>query len=203
MKKLTALFLTMILVICLAACGGAGGNNPDPTPGGNNNPPATKDGLITDGSKLGVVQNVPGKDSSAIESMFITTGSGQHDYIKDPSEAEFERENLNSEYELNEWIDLYMKSDSSLAVSVYFVRNDKDADYSEIKVVELEAICSEKDYPMIVDSVPDIDNYGFIGSVCVHPEATDADLFNAFFVVNGKVDCMVQLSMVPEHSVGE
>lgn len=82
-------------------------------------------------------------------------------------------------------------------MNVYFVRNDISADYDNISIQEIEDICNKHDYPIMLDVVPDSEDYGYIGSTYVNPDSSEPDLFNVFFTSNGKVCYMVQMNLVP------
>lgn len=158
--------------------------------------------VVFDGSKLGVLQPVAKQDKFVIDGLYLTSGSGQHKYTNIDDVEAFGVDNLNSEYELNEWIDFYVDTKYDSSMSVYIVRNDSDTDYSKLLESELASICEEKGYPSMLKVTPYAENRGYIGQTYVHPESSEPDLFNAFFVADGVVCYMVQLNIVAE-SVAE
>lgn len=156
--------------------------------------------IITDGSKLGVLQTVAEQQEFVIKGLYLTTGSGQHKYTHVDDIDTFGTDSLNSEYELNEWIEFYIDTEFKSPMNIYFVRNDNEADYSKITEGELKKICSDKDYPVLADVVTDADNHGYVGQAYVNPANSEPDLFNVFFVANGKVCYMVQLDLIAQTS---
>lgn len=153
---------------------------------------------VFDGSKLGVLQPVAKQDKFVIDGLYLTSESGQHEYAHIDDVEALGVDNLNSEYELNEWIDFYIDAELDSSMSVYLVRNDSETDYSKLSESELAGICEEKGYPSLVRVTPDAENRGYIGQVYVHPESSEPALFNAFFVSDGVVCYMVQLNIIAE-----
>lgn len=177
---------------------GCGGKNDKPV--GTGNPQPTDKSVVTDGSKLGVLQPVAEQQDFVIKGLYISSESGQHKYAHVDDVDTFGIDSLNSEFELNEWIGFYVDTDYKSPMNIYIVRNDSEADYSKITVQELAGICSDKEYPILADAIPDEENHGFVGQAYVHPESSQPDLFNAFFTAGGKVCYMVQLNLIAEYS---
>lgn len=215
MKKLLPLLLALILVLSMTACGGKAdadksaetqkdaqsGQSQPQTADSNTGEAAGSDRkVITDGSKLGVLQTVADQQTFVIKGLYITSGSGQHDYAHVDDVDAFGTDALNREFELNEWIVFYLDADLTSAVSIYLVRNDASTDYAKITVPELESICSAHEYPVLADAVPDAENRGYAGELYVNPDSSQPDLFNAFFAANGQVCYMVQLELIPQDS---
>lgn len=218
MKKITAFLLVFMMALALVACGGKGGNDPEPgkepvtkeqeTTGKDTSEEKTtgdtqpsKKTVINDGSKLGELQPIAQQQDFVIKGLYISSESGQHEYPHVDDVETFETTGLNSEFELNEWIGFYVDTERKTPLNIYIVRNDMEADYAKITGAELRGICVEKEYPRLLEAVPDEENKGYLGEAYAHPELTEPDLYNVFFVADGKVCYMVQLNIVPENTV--
>lgn len=156
--------------------------------------------IVNDGSKVGVLQEIPGQNVLKIKGLIVNTGSGHHDYesIATLYENGYKTAGLNSEYYLSEWIEIYADTDDK-GFAIYAAKNDPDKDYSEITVAELEKNLEGNDLPYCeVEEGADKENYGFLASFYIHPDYNDPGLYNVFFTKGGKVAYMVQLTLVPE-----
>ncbi len=215
MKKIAALLIVGIMSLSLVACGGVDKpSNAEKEQGSNNeqlitqstdnsdtsNQQSSDKLVINDGSKLGVLQPVAEQQDFVINGLYISTESRQHDYMHVDEVDTFGIDGLNSEFELNEWIGFYLDTEYKSPMNIYFVRNDAEADYAKITIQELESICSDKEYPVLSDVLPDGENRGFAGQTYVNPESSQPDLFNVFFTANGKVCYMVQVNLIAERT---
>lgn len=197
MKKIIGIFLAVVLCISMTACGSE--PSEESTVGQESSPavvattpPAT--GLITDGSRLGALQKVSNQGNFLIKGVLVTSESGEHDYppINELAQNGFNQVNTCTEFSLNEEIGLYLDTDFTEShLDVFAVKNDETADYSDISPEELKGICTEKGYPMLLNVVPAMENYGCLGTVCVTGEP---GLYNVFFVAEGTC-YMMQLSL--------
>ena len=156
--------------------------------------------IINDGSKVGVLQEFPGQDVLKIKGLIVNTGSGHHEYdsIETLYSKGYKTSGLNSEYYMNEWIEIYADTNDK-GFAIYAAKNDPDKDYSEITVAELQKNLGGNDLPYCeVEEGADKENYGFIASFYIHPDYNEPGLYNVFFTKGGKVAYMVQLTLIPE-----
>ena len=213
MKKTIFAIMVFITATVLCSCGG---NKPtaeniiateaqpaqtEPSASLSGSSERISSAVVNDGSKVGVLQEIPEQGVMKINGMIVNTGSGIHDYesIETLYAKGYRTEGLNSEYELNEWIELYADTDEK-GFAVYVTKNDPEKDYSGITVAELEKNIGETELPHweIGDEGADKDNYGFIGSFYIHPEGNDPGLYNVFFTKGDKAAYMLQLMLIPE-----
>lgn len=154
-------------------------------------------GILTDGSRLGILQKIEDEAGESVKGVILTTGSGQHDYpaAEILSREGYKTSELCYEYELNEWIDFYAQTvPSDLQMNIYILKNEENVDYGELTAAQIEDRCFSKG--RICWAVrPDPENYGYLDSVCIKPDEAVAGLYNVFFSAPG-VRYMVQLSLI-------
>ena len=218
MKKVLLAGMAFLLAAALCSCGG--GKSPETTTAAANTTAATAKpvqtektdappsgssesgsrAIVSDGSRVGVLQEIPGQNVMKINGLILTTGSGHHDYssIEELYPKGYKTEGLNSEYYLNEWISLYGGTDDT-NFQVYIAPSDPDKDYSTVTAAEIDNHDEKYDLPSldIGDDGIDKENNGHIGDFYINPDRNDAGLYNVFFVKSGKVAYMLQITLVP------
>lgn len=216
MKRLTAILITALLLLGLAACGkqpqSNGGNDAGkettaaPAPSGQNGESsggeagAPQSSLVTDGSKCGVLQTVQPQDKIRLKGLIIASGSGHHAYpnVEEQARDGFRTEGLCSEFYLNEWFEFYGELEGSDSVDVIIVANDPKADYASMKPADLAAAEEKMLYNVYNDAAfPDAEDYGHMFNAYVNGEM-EPGLYNVFFCFDGRICYLVQLKLEPE-----
>ncbi|MCR5611749.1 MAG: hypothetical protein K6F68_08000 [Clostridiales bacterium] len=206
MKRFLILLLAALTAVSAAAC--VKPNKPDPIatmpPETTGAPAVTAEpgdafAFVTDGSKVGVLQNAGDPAFLRINGLIITTGSGHHEYpaIEELAEAGYKTEGLYAEYYLSEWFDVYADIEGDGAIGVYVLPNDPNADYSKMKDADLLAVHESLDYPVYHD-VPhcDAEDHGLLFEAYVHEE-NGPGLYNIIFTDGENIIYMVQLRILP------
>ena len=220
MKKLLALTLAAILALSLAACGKSNTDGSDETAAQTTAAEATAaqteaaateaapadettanaSSLITDGSKLGVLQTVTEQNDLVIKGLIITTGSGHHEYpsLEELVAKGYQTEGLNSEYFVSEWVEVYGDVEGDKPLQMIVLPNDPAVDYTKLKTADLLTAVENLPTPIFAEEVtPDAENNGRLGSFYVHQDYYQAGLYNVFFASGDNICSMVQLNVVP------
>lgn len=212
MKRTTAVFAAMLLAVSCTGCGGSSTGNQtdtpsaqssasaDSSPAANTNSSAQASGVITDGSKCGVLQKCAEQDALTIKGLILTTGSGHHNYpsIADLIGKGYQTEGLYSEYYLNEWIEVYADCDQEVSLYVVKDKPERERDYAAMTETDLIKISGESHYPNIATGLtPNADENGNLTSFYVHPELGEG-LYNMCFVSGDKICYLVQIRLTPE-----
>ena len=217
MNRILALFLALALLVGLAACGrqtqssdGPAQQTPAATRGDLSETGSAPDasaseetaapqGLVTDGSRIGVLQTVQEQSAIRLKGLILTTGSGFHDYpgVEALAEEGFKTEGLCCEYCLDEWFEVYGELEGSDHVDVYVVANDPDADYAAYTPADLAAAEEQMLCSVYADQAfQNAQDYGHMFNACVGSELGPG-LYNVFFTFDRTVCYMVQLKLVP------
>ncbi len=213
MKKSLALTLALILMLALAACGSEprSGSSDETAPAQTEATAAQTEaapagettanaaGLITDGSRIGVLQPVTEQNDLVVNGLILTSGSGHHVYpsVEELYAKGYQTEGLSSEYYLSEWINLYGEIEGGKAAQVIVLPNDPNADYTKMKTAELTAAHEQLPNAIFADSVaPDAQDYGHLCDFYVHQESP-AGLYNVFFANGEEICYLVQLKLLP------
>ena len=212
MKRTTALFAALLLAVSCTGCGGsvqtdspaeqssAAADNVTPAGAADT---AQTGGIITDGSKCGVLQKAAEQDAFELRGLLLTTGSGHHNYpaIADLIKDGYKTEGLYSTYMLNEWFEIY--GDCNKPVNIYVVQNQADTDYAAMTEADLQKIDESAAYTnSVTDVSPDAENNGLLWSTYVNSDM-DAGLYNICFVSGGKLCYLVQLTLEPASEAAE
>ena len=220
MKKILALTLAAILALSLAACGKSNTDGSDETAAQTTAAEATAaqteaaatdaapadettenaGSLITDGSRLGVLQTVTEQNDPVIKGLIITTGSGHHEYpsLEELVAKGYQTEGLNSEYFVGEWVEVYGEIEGDKPLQMIVLPNDPAVDYTKLKTADLLTAVENLPTPIFAEEVtPDAENYGRLGSFYVHQDYYQPGLYNVFFASGDNICSMVQISVVP------
>ena len=215
MKRIIAILLAAVMVVCFAACGGKpsggeanvtdkpaqgqqGGEGSGSEPGGSDSP-ANGASVSLDGSKLGVLQKIR-EGSVNVKGLLLTTDSGHHDYssIQELIGGGYKTEGLYNEFFLNEWIGVYGELEGGSSVLAFVLPNDPDTDVSKLTPADLEQASSKLDYVPITEPLtPDPEDHGRMIGFYVHEELGEG-LYNVFFCDGKDIVSVLQLKLVPQ-----
>ncbi len=155
--------------------------------------------IVTDGSKLGALQNLPFCDERAITGAIAVSGSGAHDYgsIEENIPKGYKTEGINCVFGLDEQIELYLVTELvTPSFNVYFVKNDTAADYAAMTAKQIEELSLDDACPIFWGACPDSESFGYIGTARFDSQSFEPGLYDAFFVLDEKVNCMLQFNIV-------
>ena len=199
MKRTIAAMLFLVLCLSLAGCGG---EKTEETKQTEERGPAVvatvvaSGSFVTDGTQLGVLQKASNQGTLVLRGILVTSETGEHNYpaIDQLAQNGYNQVNPCTEYSLGEKIGFYVDSDyTEVHMSIFAVKNQDMPDESDLTEEGLKKLCEDKNYPMVLDALPQVDDYGFLGSLSV--DGGEPGLYDVFFV--GNQTCyMMQLSIV-------
>lgn len=208
MKRTAAILAAILLAASCTGCGSSGTQTENPaaqnstaaenSASANAESTAQVSGVVTDGSKCGILQNSAEQDDFEIKGLILTSDSGHHDYpaIDEQIKDGYKTEGLCSEFYLNEWIGVY--ADCNQTMSLYVVKNQPDIDYAAMSELDLIKASGESQHLIYQNNItPNADENGYLLSFYVHPESGEG-LYNMCFVSGEKVCYVVQLRLLPE-----
>ena len=195
MKKIIALLLVAVMVICFAACGGKTDNDAT-VPSANSN--AEEQGVNADEGasqsaaaatpaeltgKLNLI-NLDDRDSSVLKGIVIKGNcAGTADGING---KESSLTDVRCIFELNEWIEFYPDTDKEYALRVWILKHRDDQEYyNTAKFSDLDpnfASYCDLHYPADEDNP---DEYTW-GSFYLNPEECKPGYYDFVFTYEGK-----------------
>lgn len=99
------------------------------------------------------------------------------------------------EFELNECIEVYLKSSTRDTFTSYIVKYDEKKDYKTITEDEIKHSCIDKS---LEDKYPDESNYGDMGGLSVDKEKGGSTGIYAIVIFRfGKPEAMIKVKIVP------
>ena len=147
-----------------------------------------------------MLQTVTEQNDLVIKGLIVNTGSGHHEYpsLEELVAKGYQTEGLNSEYFVNEWIEVYGEIEGNKPLQMIVLPNDPAVDYTKLKTADLLTAVENLPTPIFAEEVtPDAENYGRLGSFYVHQDYYQPGLYNVFFASGDNICSMVQLNVVP------
>ena len=219
MRRISVIFLTVLLGLSLTACDGKNKDGESTSQDGSSVVSQESDGnnnensevaaksaaqiktdlinIVRDGSKLGEVQEITKSNVITLKGLVMTSSSGQHNYpsAEDLLTKGYKMKLDYAEYYLDEFFTIYADVDSQKPLSLYVV-NDKDlGDSTKVSMQDIMDICEEKSYFALIDAYPDMEHDGALGSTFVPEDTAEPGLYDIFIAREGKMYYMIQIKI--------
>ena len=193
MKKKLLILVTAILV-CFAVVGCAKKEEESNNTGNSKSP-----SISTYDYKEGILHKIVDEDGNVIQKDFIIEGIGLLGNRHDGEEVKFSIDSINSSFYLNEYIQVYLKTDYKEAnenIKIYVIPHKTVEEIEKMSNTKLEELASEKG-TIIEYNTPDKENNNYVGEGYVNMD-NPIGKYDLLFLYKNKLTYYINLDLEKE-----
>jgi hypothetical protein len=206
-KKLLICALALVMCITLVGCGKAENNNNQTNNGSNVNEKyeyTYKDGVLT---TIVDEEGKPKQTDFVIDGIILV--GNRHEYRPENSSEEiidylvgkgYNKENLNKDFYLNEWIEFYIDTKYSKPiddVKIIVVPHRTVEELEKLSLTKLEELATENGGFVLDYKNPEESEHKLVGSGYVHQDSKEGK-YDILFTYKGKLAYFININLTKE-----
>ena len=200
MKRKLLIVLLAAAAVCLTACTEKNKNKPK-KPSNNKQDSAAADESAPEEeeSTLGVLRDFDEKEPSVIKGIILESQASYKNgkEIEELAEDGFSKTAPINTFELDEVFEVYIDTDVTDGWNIYICRHELVGDISKLTEEKLAELSDKDGFSNTLGNVPNKEEYGDIGGMCVNADESDVGQYDMFLVRGGRIDSYMELEMTP------
>lgn len=184
---------------CLTSCDGGKEKKKPKKPENKDESVVEETDSEAEESTLGVLQDFDEKEPSVINGIILESQASykNSEEIEELAEEGFSKNAPISSFELDEVFEVYIDTQVTDGWNIYICRHDLIDDISSLTEDKLKKLSDKDGFSNTLGNVPNTEEYGDIGGMCVNADESDVGQYDMFLVRNGKIDSFIELEMTP------